>query len=238
MELYKFYNDSNWAFDALENSYFYFAHPRQLNDPFECLQNRESYITNNPHSHKDIKSHRDNIGICSFTSKWDSNLMWGHYAKNYNGFCLKFNEEKLKNIDKTLIRTHVGYLKDYKPANGELRAVLNYIMSLPIDEATKKLMAFHAQSHFEYIWKYEDWKYENEYRFLTLYAMDNDNKLHFPPEAVEAIYIDSRMNQVNLENYHRLLNIRKSVYPHAKLFSISPNSLIVKLEFEEVDCQN
>ena len=92
--IYKFYNDSHNSLNSLLEGYFYFSEPKKLNDPFECLNNREENITKRAKDKESIIKHRENIGICSFSLTNESPLMWGHYTNNYHGFCLKFNNEK------------------------------------------------------------------------------------------------------------------------------------------------
>lgn len=115
-KLYKFYGVDNHNLEALKASYLYFSNPRGFNDPFDCLTNREKYILRGG---KGIKKHRDNLGVCCFSTSNKNPLMWGHYTNQYKGFCIKYNNKNLLKDNHIPVKTFVSYLKDYKPRNAE-----------------------------------------------------------------------------------------------------------------------
>ncbi|WP_027878772.1 DUF2971 domain-containing protein [Mesoflavibacter zeaxanthinifaciens] len=229
-KLYKFYGTSKYTLEALKNQYLHFSSPRDFNDPFDCMTNRESYIMKGG---KGIAEHRNSIGICCFALTNENPLMWGHYTNNYQGICIKFKNNKLLKNENVAIKSHVSYLKDYQPANDELCQRLREIDEFEISQSDKDFIKKISTMLFEYCWKYYDWKYEKEYRAISFGNLGFNRKLSFEIEDVEEIYIGNRLEKKNPVFYKELISILKNNYSEVRLFKVKPNPLVVKLEFEE-----
>ncbi|MGK4568192.1 DUF2971 domain-containing protein [Flavobacterium sp. 3HN19-14] len=91
----------------------------------------------------------DFLGVVSFSGRWDSILMWSHYANYHQGFCIGFNEFTLRNSRLFGKGGNVIYTKDFPvfdPLNNDLNAAL-----------------------FKPFYKSLEWKYEEEYRMMNIY---------------------------------------------------------------------
>jgi hypothetical protein len=229
-KLFKFYGTSKHTLEALDNQYLHFSSPRDFNDPFDCMTNRENYIMKGG---KGIVNHRNSIGVCCFSLSNENPLMWGHYTNNYKGICLKFNNQELLKKENVAIDSHVSYLQNYKPANDELYKRLTEIDGFEISQSNKDFIKKILTMLFEYCWKYYDWKYEKEYRAISFGNLDFNRKLSFKVEDVEEIYIGNRLEKEDPVFYKSLIEILKNKYSKVKLFKVKPNPLVVKLEFEE-----
>ncbi len=229
-KLFKFYGTSEYTLEALENQYLHFSNPRDFNDPFDCMTNREIHIMKGG---KGIVAHRNSIGVCCFSLSNENPLMWGHYTNNYKGICVQFNNQELLKKENVAIKSHVSYLKNYQPANNELYQRLTEIDKFEIPQSNKDFIKKILTMLFEYCWKHYDWKYEKEYRAISFGNLDFNRKLSFKIEDVEEIYIGNRLEKENPEFYKSLIGILKSKYSKVKLFKVKPNPLEVKLEFEE-----
>jgi len=229
--LYKFYDSSNWSLDSLLHNYLYFANPRNFNDPFDCLSNREAQIKR---LGEGVSKHRDEIGICCFSTICDNPLMWGHYTRSYTGFAVKFNNELLLKSEHLAIRSHVSYLRDYEPSNPKFNKVRNQFRDLDIDSEIKENSLHLIIMLHEYCWKYFDWKYEKEYRAIAINSSDFDRKLTFNTEEVMEVYIGHRMISHEPAAYNLLRHILKTKYPNVKVFEVKPHPLIVQLDFQEL----
>ena len=173
------------------NNEIYYASPSLFNDPFDCKINKNftyldtkekklKYITaliinsseklSEPDMKKLItrkmteledidkyqadyekttnKLHDDSIGILSLSSRWNSTLMWSHYSDFHKGFCIGFNAELLKN-------TMFGKYKK-----------VQYSSEFPDFKPSGKIED--TQLNMPFI-KNQDWKYEQEYRFMQLF---------------------------------------------------------------------
>jgi hypothetical protein len=230
--LYKFFNDCNHNLDSLLEPYLYFSSPRNFNDPFDCITNREKYIFQGGEG---IVSHRNNIGVCCFSLTPNNPLMWGHYTNNYNGYCIKYQNNQFLNTDEIDIRTHVSYLKDYMPANDELRERISEIESAPISDDSKDFIKKILVMLFEYCWKYYDWIYEKEYRAISFNSEEFNRKLKFDNNVISEVYIGHKLKKHNESFFNLLMNILKEKYSHAKIYQVEPNPLRVKLDFNEIE---
>lgn len=116
------------------------------------------------------------IQICSFTERYDSLLMWAHYAEQHKGICIEydFNESDADRI-RPFIQP-VFYSNKIFTINsiGEVNAINNIMAS---------------------ICKSKDWEYEQEWR-LTIFAKSqiegNMNLIKAP--IPKAIILGSRFN--------------------------------------------
>ena len=106
---------------SLLNRTIQFTHPKDLNDPFDCLPARprdkevaERLRKDYPNcivKDVDVKRNLDqrspnhylnireqlSIALSSFSGLWDCMLMWAHYTDSFKGCCLEFCAEKLLN---------------------------------------------------------------------------------------------------------------------------------------------
>ena len=225
--LYKFFGRNKYSLNSLSEGYLYFADPRVFNDPFDCLVNREKFIV----SGKDyMLRHRDNIGVCCFSTVRDNPLMWGHYGNCFSSFSVKMrNNFPSKDI---AIKSHVAYLKNYSRTNQSLISAINSVETINLKDSQKNTLQGALKMAYEYCWKYYDWKYEKEYRAVSINALSFDRKLFFDKNQVEEIYIGYRM-EINFPTYYKnLRRIIRKHYPTVKVFEVSPHPVGVKLEFK------
>jgi hypothetical protein len=231
--LYKYYGRNDDNLKSLENNYIYFSKPADFNDPFDCLTNRENFIREMDES---SSIHRDNIGVCCFSLVNDNPLMWGHYTNCYSGFCIKFDSELLLDNKNIAINSHISYIKNYIPINPELNTIIKQLQELQIfDDKIKNNMLVDMKILFEYFWKHYDWKYEQEYRSISLTSLAFKRELNFDRNKVKEIYIGHKMKEKDIGYYNRLIKIIKEKYSNIKVFEVKPHPLIVKLDFEIIE---
>ncbi|MFM9989036.1 DUF2971 domain-containing protein [Flavobacterium sp.] len=218
------------SINSLLENYLYFSNPRNFNDPFDCITNREKYILKGSPG---IVKHREDIGVCCFSTINDNPLMWGHYANSYTGFCIKFDSKLLRN-NHIQIKSHISYLKDYMPTNSDFDLAKEQIKQLEIEEDFKETTLVALGMLNAYCWKYYDWKYEKEFRAIAINTDEFERKLKFDKENLLEVYIGHRMKIVDPNYYNLLIYILKNEYPTVKIYEVRPHHLIVKLEFEEI----
>lgn len=86
-------------------------------------------------------------GILSLTAVWDNTLMWSHYGNNHKGFCIGFDEEKLRTSGFFGKGGNVMYTDTYP--------------SIHPNDTTFSILASHVKA--------KDWEYEKEYRLTKLF---------------------------------------------------------------------
>lgn len=106
------------------------------------------------------------FGITCFSEKWDSILMWTHYADNHRGYCIGFDEKMLRISQLFDKIKRVEYSQNYPELD-------------PLNKH-KKI------DELKYFVKSLDWEYEKEVRLLNLYL---DYKT---PEPNRIITLDNK----------------------------------------------
>jgi hypothetical protein len=114
------------------------------------------------------------FGVLSLSERWDSILMWSHYADHHRGYCVGFWEEKLrKNF--YVSGGQVIYPKDN-----------SFPRLSPIgDDIENMIQQSHAKS--------SDWSYEKEYRLAKIFypeiATTTDRIQLYPDHFISEIVI-------------------------------------------------
>ena len=104
---------------------------------------------------EDAPNERNMHGILSLSTRWNSVLMWSHYGDFHRGFCIGFDEKKLRESGKF---GFWGYVK--------------YDNEMPKIDPREY---FNIESHFKKTYsKSIDWSYEKEYRLMKNFYCDKD----------------------------------------------------------------
>lgn len=91
------------------------------------------------------------LGVLSLSKRWDSILMWSHYADCHKGYCIGFYGDKLTSSTFFGAGGPIVYPKD---------ACFPKISPTKEFESQSQFLATHHKAF--------DWKYEQEYRFTKL----------------------------------------------------------------------
>lgn len=129
---------------------------------------------------KGSKAVDDLFGIISFSAKWDNILMWGHYGNNHAGYCIGFNEEKIRNS---------GFF-----GHGGL-------VMYPEDKSFPKLNPLGNKDDNFYkkaFTKSFDWKYEEEYRLMRIFnpfvgKEEHERIFNFEPNIIDEVILGMKM---------------------------------------------
>ncbi|NND77875.1 MAG: DUF2971 domain-containing protein [Flavobacteriales bacterium] len=116
-------------------------------------------------------------GIVSLSKRWDSILMWSHYAKNHEGFCVGFNKQIF--ID-AIESKELGLVSDVQYHPDEYMPEIN-----PNDDTAKILFT-------PVTYKASDWAYEEEFRLFRRKdtELTKDERIYnFPKEAILEIIL-------------------------------------------------
>lgn len=196
-KLYKYgsFQSPYWP-DAIYKAQIYLSPANTFNDPFDCRANfdyqkliksgafRKQYLKN--YSQFDLESlteelvqkhivegMREDIFVFCFSEIWDSLLMWAHYANNYNGYCLEYNMNQVRDYI-TYNLYPVLYENDY------------------IDITESLINATSNAGHICTLSKAHAWSYEKEWRIVKynsqpLYLKKALNAIHIGTNCKESI---------------------------------------------------
>lgn len=121
-----------------------------------------------------------NIGVLCLTPRWDSTLMWSHYADKHQGFAIQFD------------------IPDEVPITK-----INYATELP-----RNKLAYYYQRETENGYlnieftKHEDWEYEGEYRL----AVNAGNRLVEIPGKISEVIFGCKMQDSHRETLSNLVS--------------------------------
>lgn len=143
MILYK-YVSKDYLRESLQKKRLRISRFQELNDPFELA----SYDISDDQFRR---AHRENVnnfvkdwGLVCLSRRWNSPVMWAHYAKNHEGACLEM-EVEVDNI------CHVDYQEKKLFKGINLPNYKNFLTA--------------ASMRKIYGTKSKDWSYEEEVRF-------------------------------------------------------------------------
>ena len=136
------------------------------------------------------------FGVLSLTPHPENYLMWSHYAKSHNGFCVEFDTRLLVES----IAGHfqkVVYSKDIPYFS---------IMDNLEDELITKLLYT----------KSDVWSYEDEYRLTKIHKPNS--AFQFDPQALTGVYFGCKMS---VEHQIEIIDIVQQTYPWVKLYNMN-----------------
>jgi hypothetical protein len=193
-DVYKYLGTSEYHLDCLENSYLFHSEFTNFNDPFDCYN---QLIGFNKAAKKKLSKREQEFnnklktaGICCFSRRNDSILMWSHYADKHQGFCLAFSSNShLKGVNPL----DVNYTTDFTTLNFHYDgqdAIFNLIYT-----------------------KSSEWSYEEELRTILYDFTDiNSRKVKFNPTDLKAIYLGAKCS-INFKE--KIISILKNKYSSA-----------------------
>lgn len=176
------------------------------------LQNLEKY--QEEYEQLNAEAVNKSYGVLSLSGRWDSILMWSHYADFHKGFNIGYNEEKMRNSGLFGKGGPIIYSDEY-----------------PHIDAFEKhsIESSFQQTHF----KSKEWAYEEEYRLSKLFfpkpPTKADRTIKIPFEFVEEINLGIKISSENKTEIVKLadrLNIK--VYKTEKIpfkFKLARNQI-------------
>lgn len=124
------------------------------------------------------------LGVLSLSGRWDSILMWSHYGDFHKGYCVGFDEEKLKNSRLFGKGGNVNYDDKFPTID-------------PFDDNIAKTSFY--QTH----WKAKEWEYEEEYRLTKLFFDKPDEKpqraITLPEDCIREVIIGMKTTEEQKE---------------------------------------
>lgn len=120
--------------------------------------------------------------ICSFSSRLDSVVMWGHYANSHSGFVMEYD------------------VTSWPPGDIRRRILHPVIYRQTLFDATKYHLQAIGKRDFNNLFgaiaaihKSPDWSYENEWRFVIPMG-ESFSDQNYPMPTPSAIYMGSRIS--------------------------------------------
>lgn len=132
------------------------------------------------HEELEFSAYNNHFGVFSLSHRWDSILMWSHYADNHRGFVIGYNLEKLKGSDIFAQGGPVSYVDEFPNMD-------------PITDSAK-----FESSIVQLFSKAKDWQYEEEYRLVNLFypqiPSNDDRNIKLPIDFIDEVVIGLDIN--------------------------------------------
>jgi hypothetical protein len=176
------------------NSILHFASwLKQRDDPDFSLLTPEAKEAFFKQTKASIEEVERSLLVACFSERWDSILMWSHYADAHKGVCFEFDMPD----DKRFAKVHYSKKRSVLDVEAITKVVLAYdYLGLDVDPSDPKLIQ-RVMSPF--LTKSLDWKYEKEVRCLASQKETNkgickngDFWLFSMPE-ITAVYLGCKM---------------------------------------------
>lgn len=188
--VFKYFGTEDYHFESLMKSYLFYSNYENFNDPFDCNSNlisfeKEKKRTKFKRKEEKLKDNFTKLGVCCFSRKVDSILMWSHYASNHKGFCVEFHcNIDLKGINPLDVNYVSTFLKaDYYKA--EKDAIFHMIFT-----------------------KAKQWSYEEELRSIQNNLLDNNaRKIPFRKGDIKAIYLGVNCEESTRDKITEIVNV-------------------------------
>lgn len=201
MKFYKYCSPKDYSLDSLSKGQLYFNYSGEFNDPFDSklhFKNRESEEWDN--------KYRNCTVICCFSKNNKNILLWSHYSDKHKGFCLGFNAIKINKypliefIDSNLRNFYNPDGKHYLPLRKVYYSRIRPSPFNPLKDDDKKLL--------EPIFNKSDvWKYETEYRMITIPYHFKTNVFSFNKSFLSDIYIGLKCDEKIKNKIKRIVDI-------------------------------
>ena len=222
--IFKYRDFSKTSLELLINQELWFAKPDSLNDPFECQmlfpevlesiwKHHSIPATQKENIEQGLEEQLGKVGICSFSRIRQNQLMWAHYADEHKGFCIGFDESKLKAKSEKFHSQPVEY-QDELPYEGVISRIKEFEKNPPNDFSLRNsAMAIAGDILSSVIGtKYTNWEYEEEIRLVT----HKYGALKFCPSTVVSIAFGLRMEERDKVTLKKLLS--GSEWQHLRWF--------------------
>lgn len=188
-------------------------YPSMINSNPEILENFKNEMK------VKIEKIENNLGVFCLSSRNDSSLMWGHYAKSHKGFCVGFDTKKLQEF----IR------KKFPKGQGELYKV-DYSSIIPVYESYTEFDKIKEYTRKRFVTKFEDWKYEDEHRIIIDYMANKSVKI--PRDIYKEIIFGHNMSDLHKEEIKTIAN---ALFKDLKYFQSKKNERKFEMQIIQIE---
>lgn len=173
-------------------------------------------------SQNNVKYNFNKFGICALTPKPNNLLMWAHYAKNHEGFCVGIDSGILYEIQQNLAKQH-------KPV---VLLKIKYSKKMPDINFFQSMLSNDFKNHILQLLtsKSTHWEYEDEYR-LMLYDHVNTS-LDIGHDAINKIILGCEISDINKD---KILRIVRELDCNIPVFQSRKGQFKYEVKFEMID---
>jgi Protein of unknown function (DUF2971) len=177
---------------TIESGYLYCSTYKAMNDPMEGFYSSSKLLQKSADLNAvriEVLSQKMQIGICSFSEVFNHELMWAHYARQFEGICIAYDFFNLRRCLPDEVRFSRVYYNEEAPEVGRSKQPRN------LAQMAKMILSY----------KNHRWLYEREWRMFA-----NVGKVHYDnPRCVARVYVGSRVHRHQRRDIERRLRLLK-----------------------------
>ena len=172
-----------------------------------------------------LEKFRDNSRVIALCERYDSPLLWAHYANSYAGACINFLGGKMQTRGHGIIGK-VNYA-DQRPMYPLSLALALSVGNLTVARSTRSLRS--ETNKLLYFTKASDWAYEKEYRIV--YNTNQITNFTFNETSLVSIILGPRMPHEKQKDI--IARVRKSSIPDTPVYgaSVSTSNFSVQVDW-------
>lgn len=174
---------------------------------------------------------RSETRIISFSERYDSPLLWAHYANNYKGACLHFLGGRMQGMfTQNLARVQYANERPVYP--------LSLALTLAVRTRTDRSLVFDAiyeralseNDKLCYFTKAADWAYEREVR--KAYSEAIQRRMVFDPTSLVSIVCGPRMSTESRDSLKKIVS--ESEFSHVPILEakISSSAFSISVDWQ------
>ena len=228
---------------TLLNRTIQFTHPKDLNDPFDCLpaqpcveeaqgevERFKGGIAHPEAVDRNLKERAPNhylklregfeIALSSFSDTKENLLMWSHYADSFKGCCLEFNPKQLLSSLSLVLPKFFPVTYDDKrppmPVDGGQSSYKDEVLSILLTKSTI-------------------WEYEHEKRLFMststdskTYTLNGKWYRQFSEDALVSVSIGICASENDIED---ITSLCKRLFPQTTVYRTSPDHEKFEVKF-------
>lgn len=178
--------------ESIESGYLYCSIYKKMNDPMEGFYSSSKLLQRSAELNAvraEILSQKTQIGICSFSEVFNHELMWAHYANQFDGICIAYDFFNLRRSLPDEVSFSRVYYNEEVPKVGSSKPPRN------LAQTAKMILSY----------KNHRWLYEREWRMFA-----NIGEVHYGnPRCVARVYVGSRVHLDQKRDIERRLRLLK-----------------------------
>ena len=170
----------------------------------------------------------EKFGVASLTSSNNNPSMWSHYADKHKGICIEYDFSNI--LDSSNNYSMFLYPVSYQSVRVTLdENILDKVDLKDIEKQGKDdLIQLFLKGLFT---KHDSWKYESEWRSITLLKISDNEARNIKVPKISALYLGNKMETRMKDQISKILNYSentRSIELKEMINDISTYSLVAK----------
>jgi hypothetical protein len=223
LKIYRYYSNRKYFRDVFQKCSLYFNSLNNFNDPYEIFTFAQIKNSNEVYYDDECK---DPVKACCFSKEYSNYLLWSHYAKSHEGYCIEFDFSKY--LQKENEHEDLFFLT---LENKKVYAFSIVYNTYNIQAEKKSNNKFNFQQTINIVsHKNKIWDYEKEYRLIT--SSKESLNLKIPKDVITGVYYGLKVSDNDIKKEEKYISRLGYNIFHRKLsLGINKEELVLDYNF-------